>query len=263
MALAHRRGGSLSWYTRDTGSVTCSPDYGVHFGVNDLGLVNAYAKDVAVLPEWQQRIWAGHNTNPDGGVSSELLASQVRAKPASSQAPEALLNSGLQAVNELSLAKLGFQLMRPHDQIPDIVARTHRFRAVDRNGLFALAKDIARLTADSIDAAAIHDYLSLEKKDRPGSLKSLERLIAVKVGADKARLYMGPLVGAYELRHGDAHLASSEIDESFELVRVDPSSPSIIQGRQMLRWCVGSITTIAQILNEWDKDAEDNQPTTM
>lgn len=34
--LAHRRGGSLRWHTRYTGSVGCSPDYSVHFGINKL-----------------------------------------------------------------------------------------------------------------------------------------------------------------------------------------------------------------------------------
>ena len=86
MALAHRRGGSLAWYTGDTGAVSCSPDCS-NFGINRLSLVNVYAKDVVLLPEWQQRIWAGHNVGPEGGVSEELLASQVRAEPARTQAP--------------------------------------------------------------------------------------------------------------------------------------------------------------------------------
>jgi hypothetical protein len=42
--LAHRRGGTLRWYTRDTGGVSCSPDYGVHFGVNTLGLITSLQK---------------------------------------------------------------------------------------------------------------------------------------------------------------------------------------------------------------------------
>src|SRR5580692_5067839 len=47
-ALIDRRGGSLEWYTRETGGVKGSPGYSrVHFGINTLGLVNAYAKDVA------------------------------------------------------------------------------------------------------------------------------------------------------------------------------------------------------------------------
>jgi hypothetical protein len=96
-ALAHRRGGSLGWYTRDTGGVECSPGYSVHFGINRLGLVNVYAKDIALLPDWQQRIWAGYNVPPDGKVSEELLASQMRVEPANTQAPERFLGRVLAA----------------------------------------------------------------------------------------------------------------------------------------------------------------------
>lgn len=255
MALAHRRGGGLIWYTRDTGAVACSPDHHVHFGVNDIGLINVYAKDVALLPEWQQQVWAGHNVSPDGGVSSELLASQVKAKPADTQAPELFLARGLELMNELSTQQLGFLIIRTHDQIPDILQRTHRFRVIDRNGLFALAKDIARLTSDSINASAIHDFLSLPKKDRPGSLKSLEKLLATRVNADKARFFMGPLVGAYEMRHGDAHLPGSDIDDALQLARVDPGSPFVIQGLQLIHWCVTSIWSVIDVLQNWDQDA--------
>ena len=144
MALAHRRGGGLAWYTRDTGSVSCSPGYGVHFGTNKLGLINAYAKDIALLPDWQQKIWAGHNVGPDGKVSEELLASQMRAEPADTQAPEKYLAIGLRYIREISLAKLGVSILREHEAIPDLLAQVHRFKAVDDAGLFALAKDLSR-----------------------------------------------------------------------------------------------------------------------
>jgi len=91
VTLAHRRGGSLGWYTRYTGYVKCSPSYKVHFGINKLGLINVYAKDIGLLPDWQQKIWAGYNVSPDGKVSEELLASQMRTKPASTKAPEGFL----------------------------------------------------------------------------------------------------------------------------------------------------------------------------
>lgn len=70
--LIKYRGGGLRWWTRDTGKVWCSPSCGVNFGINSLGLVNVYAKDVAFLPEWQQRVWAGFNVGPDGKLSEEL-----------------------------------------------------------------------------------------------------------------------------------------------------------------------------------------------
>ena len=42
------RGASLSWHTRDTGRIEMAKNRGVHFGVNGLGLVNVYAKDVSL-----------------------------------------------------------------------------------------------------------------------------------------------------------------------------------------------------------------------
>lgn len=254
MALAHRRGGSLSWYTRHTGSVRCSPDYGVHFGVNKLGLVNVYAKDIALLPDWQQRIWAGYNVGPEGGVSEELLSAQAKGIPASTQAPEEFLPKGLTLLKKLSMDKLGFPILRDHEYIPKLLETSHRFRAVDKSGLYALAKDVARLTADSIDSAAIQTIVRPPKGTKWGSLKSLESLVALKVDARIARSMLSSLVGVYELRHGDAHLPSSQVDEAFALVGVDQSAPYVHQGHQLLRACVLSIYGIVEVLKNWDKE---------
>ena len=143
-ALLDRRGGSLKWHTRDTGVVACSPGCDVPFGINTIGLVNAYAKDVALLPEWQQQVWAAHNVHPEGKLSEELKASQVNARPASTHAPEALLTQGLTRLQMLGEAKLKVNLCRQHGYVNKLIPRIHRFRATDKKGLFALAKDLAR-----------------------------------------------------------------------------------------------------------------------
>lgn len=253
MALAHCRGGKLAWYTRDTGSVTCSPEYsGVHFGVNKLGLINVYAKDVALLPDWQQQIWAGHNVSPEGGVSEELLAAQVRAQPASTQAPEEFLKRGITFLNELAIGKLGFALFRTHELAEDLLEKTNRFRAIDDAGLFALAKDVARLIADSLDTNAMQRIVQPPKNTKWGSLKTLENLIALKIDANTARTMVGPLVGAYELRHADAHLPGHEIDDAFDLLKIDRSQPIVFQGYQLLHSCVSSLYGIVEVLKVWD-----------
>ena len=252
MALYHRRGGALSWHTQETGSVSCSPDYGVHFGINDLGLVNVYAKDIGLLPEWQQQIWAGHNLSPEGGVSSELLASQVRADPASSQAPEAYFKKGVELINEHANKNLNIAIFREHSSVPELFEKTHRFRAVDESGLYALAKDIARLIADNLDAAAMQTIAQPPKNENWGSLKSLENLLAIKIDSKIARLMMSSLVGVYELRHADAHLPSSEVEEAFKLIGIDRSLPLVHQGQQMLSSCVSSIYGIVDVLNNWN-----------
>lgn len=85
------RGFSLEWFTAETGSIKSTSGYSIHFGINFSDLVTVYAYDIARLPSWEQHMWAAKNVVPDGKVSSELLDSQVKAKPASTHAVEELL----------------------------------------------------------------------------------------------------------------------------------------------------------------------------
>jgi hypothetical protein len=248
--LLRFRGSHLLWYTMDTGGIACSPDYNIHFGVNNLGLINVYAKDIVLLPEWQQKIWAGFNVGPEGGVSAELLMSQVDAVPADTQAPEELLSRGLEALNKISTSKFNFLLFKPHDQIPNLIKQTHRFRANDVSGLFSLAKDLARLTADSIDVAAIQKIFPPPINVKWGSLKSLENLIKLFREEAIAREIMGPLFGIYDLRLADAHLPSNEISDVLNRMKVDQTAPYVIQGSQLLVSCVNSIYLILDVLEK-------------
>lgn len=254
MALYHRRGGSLRFYTEQTGSVSCSYGYDVHFGVNDLGLINVYAKDIGLLPEWQQQIWAGYNTAPEGGVSAELLASQVRAMPAETLAPEEFLGKAIQQANALSEEKLGIKIFREHEEVPNLLSKAHRFRSIDETSFYSLAKDLARITADSLDAEAMQSIVPSPKKIKWGSLKSLENLLASKYNRDFIRKITAPLVGVYELRHADAHLPSSQIDEAFDLIKVDRSAPFVHQGHQLLHEVVNSLYGVIEGLKRWPSD---------
>lgn len=251
MALSHRRGGNLEFYTEETGRVSCSYGCGVHFGVNAHGYINVYAKDIGLLPEWQQQIWAGYNITPEGGVSKELLASQVKAEPADSQAPEEYLVKGIELVNKLSQEKLGIKLFRDHDLIPDLLTKIHRFRALDEASFYSLAKDLARITADSLDTEAMQSIVPPPKKTTWGSLKSLENLLASKYDRDFIRKILAPMVGVYELRHADAHLPSSKIKDAFDLINIDKTQPFVHQGLEMMGRLVSSIYGVAEGLERW------------
>ena len=254
--LAHRRGGSLDWYTRDTGKVGCSPDSNVPFGVNSLGLINVYARDIAFLPEWVQKIWAGYNISPGGKVSSELLASQVDADPANTQAPERFLDKGLSRLNHLAKEQLGVILIRPHKQIPRLIKRTHRFRATDRERLFSLAKDLTRLTADSLNTASLKKLEAPPVDTNWGSLKLLQNLLETKISAGSARRIVSPLIWINELRHADAHLPRQKIGNVFRSLRVDQDKPYVIQGYQLIHACVSSIYSICQVIENWGDEEE-------
>lgn len=251
--LLSKRGGFINWYTKDTGSISCAPACGVHFGMNALGLITVYAKDIADLPLWQQQIWAAHNISPEGGISKELHASQVKAEPASTLAPEAFIERVINKINGASKKQLNSPFFRGHHSVNDIINSIYRFRAVDEKGLFSLAKDIARIIVDDIDVESLQKIAIPPKNTKWGSLKTVENLLALKIPQEEARQILSPFVGIYELRHGDAHLPSNDIENSFNLINIDRSLPTVIQGYQMIFTCVDNLHVILSIIDKWNE----------
>ena len=191
---------------------------------------------------------AAHNANPDGKLSEELKASQVDANPASTHAPEAFLIEALDRLQTLAQAKLEITLRRQHDYVAELIPRIHRFRATDRKGLFALAKDLARITADDIDERQLQTIVAPPKGECWGSLKSLEKVLATKIDPADARKMLGPLVGVYKLRLADAHLPSDDVDAALCLIGVDDSSPFVMQGYQLIHAAVAAIYHIGTVI---------------
>jgi hypothetical protein len=245
--ILKHRGTEFEWYTEETGGVGCGPGALTHFGLNTAGLVTVYAYDIAKLEAWQQRIWAGYNIAPEGGVSKELLSAQMRTVVANTQAPEKILKELLGKIDPLFVAALGAPLFRPHLGTEKVSFAVNRFRALEHDGLFALAKDIMRLTADRIDVTPLQKVAPPPAKEKWGSLKSLEKYLATLVPGEEAREVMGPLFGVYELRLADAHLAASDLECSFKLAGVDHKAPPLVQGHELILsvaraiWRVGDI----------------------
>lgn len=248
-ALIERRGGALEWYTRETGSVRGSPDYKVHFGINSLGLVNAYAKDVAYLPEWLQRIWSGCNVSPEGKVSPELFSAQGQGIPASTQPPEPFLPIGVALLSDAFKTRFGITLFRPHTDPDEAFKSCHRFRVLNASGLYTLAKDLARVVLEHIDTAQLHTIVPPLPNEKWGSLKSLERVLATVTGDETAYSMLSPLHGIYNLRLADAHITTKDLDGAYALARIDKTLPFVMQGRDLLIACVSSLHLIADALN--------------
>ena len=95
------------------------------------------------------------------------------------------------------------------------------------------------------------------KNTKWGSLKTIENLLALKMPQEEARKTLSPFVGVYELRHGDAHLPSSDIENSFNLIEIDRSLPSVIQGYQMIFACVDNLHIILRIIEKWNEIAKE------
>jgi hypothetical protein len=190
-ALLQIRGAGLKWYTEQTGSVWCSTSFRTHFGVNREGFVNVYAYDVAKLPQWQQRIWSGHNTTPEGPVATELLDAQQRCKPAGTKAPEVQFENLLKEIHEVFTFRYGSPLFRPHKNSAAVLKSVHRFRSLDTNGFLELAKDIARLTADSIDVGVLAKIIAPPKQEQWRSLRHLEKALEILLIQKRLAQHLG------------------------------------------------------------------------
>jgi hypothetical protein len=231
--LAHR-GFSLKWYTAETGAICSTSGHATHFGVNASDLITVYAYDVARLNAWEQHVWAAHNVVPDGKVSAELLEAQVKAQPASTDAAEELLFKSIRMLEGGFRKEFGTALFT-HD-IDDAVAmqQINRFTSKDQASLLRLAKEIIRAFSDRLNVRDLRKLSTHAEKDKLGSNKLLQDVLAQRVGKDKARLIFGPVAGTYDMRVGDAHPTGSKIADALKLAEIDESRSYLRQGEQLI-----------------------------
>tara|TARA_R110001583_G_scaffold18046_1_gene72316 strand:- start:2866 stop:4623 length:1758 start_codon:yes stop_codon:yes gene_type:complete len=244
------RGFSLRWCTAETGAIQSTSGYTVHFGINSADLITVYAYDIARLPSWEQHLWAAHNAVPEGKVSSELLDSQVKAKPASTHAVEELffevmdmLENGFRQVFNISLFS--------HDlDRTEALKNISRFESKDQASLLRLAKEIVRVFSDRLNVKELRNLSTHANKDKLGSNKLLQDILSQKVGDEIARKIFGPIVGAYDMRIGDAHPTSSKIGEALELAGIDDKNSFLRQGQQLISNIGQSIWWIGKLMFE-------------
>lgn len=122
-----------------------------------------------------------------------------------------------------------------------------RFTSKDLTSLLRLAKEIVRIFSDRLDVRELRKLSTHSNKEKLGSNKLLEDILAQKVGAEKAREIFGPIAGAYDMRVGDAHPTSSKIGEALKLAGIDENSSYLRQGEQLISnlgqsiWWVGKL----------------------
>lgn len=259
-SLLEKRDGCLKWYTKETGSISCSEGYYIHFGVNEKGFITVYAEDIARLPIWQQIIWSGYNIAPDGGVSKELLVSQVDANPASTQAAEEFLPIEYNRLNELFRKAFNTYLFRKQKEIDNLLPKIHRFRSLSEDEFYNLAKDLARLTADAICTKEVQKLLTIPDGEKWGSLKTLQNFLVQKVGVKEsiAKQIMSPLFGIYDMRQVDAHLGDASKDDPYVSLGVSRELAPLFRGQKMLEVFVTTLCVIQKVICNETGDKNEN-----
>ncbi|MDR2451401.1 MAG: hypothetical protein LBE85_06440, partial [Candidatus Accumulibacter sp.] len=135
-----------------------------------------------------------------------------------------------------------------HD-IDDAASMQHvsRFSSKDQASLLRLAKDLVRIFSDRLDVCSLRKLSNHPDKEKLGSNKLLQNILARKVGEARAREVFAAIAGAYDMRLGDAHPTSSKIGEALKLAGIDAAASYLRQGEQLIRnfghavWCIGSL----------------------
>lgn len=227
------QGFSLEWHTADTGCVDSTSGYRTHFGLNASDLITVYAYDVARLQPWEQRVWAAHNVVPEGGVSNELLAAQVRVQPASTHAPETILLQTMRMLEKDFQKTYGIALFA-HDLNDNTMHQVSRFTSKDQASLLRLAKELIRVFSDRLNVRDLRKLSTHAEKEKLGSNKLLQDLLAQKIGNEKAREIFAEIAGTYDMRVGDAHPTGSKVTEAIKLAGIDQNLSFLRQGQQLI-----------------------------
>lgn len=247
------QGFSLEWHTAETGSLRSTSGYGVHFGINSSSLISVYAHDIARLASWEQHVWLSYNIVPEGKVSTELFMSHVEVKPATTYAAEVLL------LECMKLLEVSFKKYRDLDLFSSEINEAHyfkhinRFSCIDQASLLTLAKELIRVFSERLNQEALRELSSHKDKKILRSNKLLESILADKVGAEKAREIFGVIAGVYDMRIGDAHLASSKVDSALQLAGIDESQSYLKQAEQLIKNFGESIWWVGKLLFDTEK----------
>ena len=103
-----------------------------------------------------------------------------------------------------------------------------------------------------MDEKQLQTLVNPPKGEKWGSLKSLEKVLALNISADDARAMLRALAGIYDLRLADAHLPSDKTLDAIKLVGLDEAVPFVHQGYQLLDAAVSSLYRICSVIEkEW------------
>lgn len=250
IALTSYRDSKFGWYTDDTGFVFPTPDGDIHFGMNSIGLVNAYAYDIARADRWIQRLWVAHNVTPDGKVSAELLEAQMRSTPAGTRSHEELLDIAMENLDAVFSHWAGAPVYRRHIKHSEIARKINRFAVSEPTHLLRLAKEMVRITIEQLDKKTLRNKLD-DAPDNLGSLKLLERNLAIATDDHYASKLLAPLYAINDLRQADAHLPKSELTKFFDLLGVNNDDPLVLQAKQMITSVVDALGTAGGDFNNF------------
>ncbi len=204
----------VSFHMRTWGSAE-SPSGSVVAGINSKGLVTAYARDIAKLRESEQLHWAAYNVVVDGEVCYELFETQMQQNPPHSPNVVELVGMARKAMRDALTTLLGVDCFRDHDLDERRKMRLTVGPVIpNESEVQHLAQTIYDWLIDPLAFGPLRDYLSLKNltfDNQERQISLLQKVIATRVGEERAKALVAPLRMVGHLRVQAAHPTDSDV----------------------------------------------------
>ena len=235
---------SVHFHMRNWGQASLPGDRGdVDVGINSLGLVTAFAPDIGQLPAEEQSYWASFSSYPSGEVCEELFQTRMQCNPPLSPCTTELIREARDCLAEVVRSRFAVELFDANEP-------TERERAMLGVGPLAnefsevatLAKILYKWIFETMSITALRSVchsLGQEPDNKLRQIKLLEKsLVLLGLSFEESRSLTAPFAGLNDLRIGDAHIGSIDIEASMTLM----GDSAQIQARGAWTVCVDSVT---------------------
>ncbi len=228
----------VGFITRTWGGASGPRDTHVEVGINEKGLLTAFAPDLAKLSASEQMYWAHHSVTPDGGACYDWFMARMQQRPVHSPGVIELLERASKRLRSAWDQRFGSEISRAKEPEEEKARERDRRRLSvgPVTGQFgeipALVKALYEalvepLNVGSLRAALRSAGIEFDKDEK--SLGLLRRVLddVVALPDDEVRSVMGPLRLMNELRVTSAHALSGDIEAALKKagIRYDRPDP--------------------------------------
>jgi hypothetical protein len=229
---------SVGFVTRTWGVASGPRDTHVDVGMNEKGLLTAFAPEIAKLSVSEQMYWAHHSVAPDGGACYDWFMARMQSRPVHSPGVIELLERTTTQLQSAWEQRFGGEIFRAKESEEERAQERDRLRLSvgPVTGQFgeisALAKALYEALVEPLNVRSLRAALTcagIEFGMEEKSLGLVRRVLdgILSLPEDEVRRIMGPLRLLNRLRVTSAHTLSGNIEASLKMggVRYDRPDP--------------------------------------
>ncbi len=262
LELLGNKGGHLKWIGTHMGVVGCGLEGEARFGVHDDGYLNVYAKDIGLLPYWQQKIWHAHNITPGDGLAEELYKTQVQGQWLDlANAPEDLMIDAHNQLEDVFNLLYKASVFSKNINSAKNLENIHRFRSISYEGLGDLAVDLYEKCIKFINRDAMikimkNNNLEVMKDVKASHPLAIFQMFLIHHGMtnEKAADILKPLLAIRELRNNRVHRNNKDLSNELSMVNIRKNVHAVHKGYDLLNSYVKALNDIRILFERSLKD---------